>query len=180
MNVKGYFGDMEHMILELIAKEPSLSQADAARRLGISRQRVSQLCKQHGLKLAKGTKGIRKDSKARTGPNPNHFGHPRGRSNSAFIGAASEAVVAAYLMQRGIPVYRSMSPVASCDLIADFDGALFKIEVRSAKRDKSGRLVFGLPQERYDLIALVPPDGLVEFRARPGIAVPDWESPKPK
>lgn len=168
------------MILDLIAKEPGLSQADAARRLGVSRQRVSQLCKQHNLTLPKGAKGVRKDPKLRAGPNPNHFGHPRGRSNSAFIGAASEAVVAAYLMQRGIPVYRSMSPVAACDLIADFDGALFKIEVRSAKRDKTGRLIFTMPQERYDLMALVAPDGQVEFRPRAGIAVPNWESPKPE
>ena len=170
---------MEHKILELIAKEPSLSQSEAARRLGISRQRVSQLCKQYGLKMAKGTPGARKPPR-HSGPLPNHFGHPRGRGNPAFIGAASEAIVAAHLMQRGIPVYRSMSPVASCDLIADFDGTLFRIEVRSVKRDKLGKAIFSPPAERYDLLALVTPDCLVEFRARIGLAVPDWENPKPK
>lgn len=165
------------MILELVAREPNLSQADVARLLGISRQRVSQLCKQHGLVLRNAIRGPRPDR--RIGPNPNHFGHARGRSNSAFIGAAGEATVAAYLMQRGIPVYRSMSPVASCDLIADLDGVLFKIEVRSAKRTNSGRLTFAIPQERYDVLALVTPDGAVQFRARAGLSVPDWDAPKP-
>lgn len=168
---------MNHTILDLVAKEPGLSQAEAARRLGVSRQRVSQLCKLHGLKLKKAPRGPSKDV-VRRGPNPNHFGHPRGRSNPAFIGAASEAIVAAYLMQRGVPVYRSMSPVASCDLIADFDGTLFKIEVRSAKRDKAGRVKFTAPECRYDLLALVTPDTAVEFKARSGLAVPNWETPK--
>jgi len=108
----------------------------------------------------------------------NHFGHPRGRQNPGLIGAASELVVAAYLMQRGITVYRAMSAAASCDLIVDFEGCLFKIEVRSAKRDMSGKLVFSSPEPRYDLLALVTPDGAVEFRARQGIAVPNWESPR--
>lgn len=108
----------------------------------------------------------------------NHFGHPRARQNPGLIGAASELVVAAYLMQRGITVYRAMSAAAACDLIVDFDGDLFKIEVRSAKRDTSGKLVFSTPEPRYDLLALVTPDGLVEFRPRQGIAVPIWETPR--
>jgi hypothetical protein len=75
-------------------------------------------------------------------------------------------------LRRGIPVYRALTSVSSCDLIVDISGKLLRIEVRSARLHDDGRLAFPAPTPgRYDVIALVDQHSGVTYRPNAGI---DW------
>jgi Holliday junction resolvase-like predicted endonuclease len=83
-------------------------------------------------------------------------------------GAAKELVVCAYLLEQGFEVFRSVSPSATCDLIAMLRGSteLIRIEVKTAYTRKNGGVVFQAPKEKrhfYDTVAAVLPDWSIEF-----------------
>lgn len=85
----------------------------------------------------------------RYGPGPN--------LNSGNRGAVSELIASADLIQKGFEVFRSVSPTTSCDLIALRNGILFRIEVRTAYRNKVGNLMYAKNQKpgRMDIYAAV-------------------------
>lgn len=85
---------------------------------------------------------------------------------STVIGGASELQCAADLLRRGVPVYRALTQCSSCDLVIDIDGNLVRVEVRSAKRNGGGQLRYPMPRDRlrYDVLALVEPDGRVTYQ----------------
>jgi AraC-like DNA-binding protein len=160
----------ENAIIQLNIMEPNLNQTEVARRLGVSRQRVSQLCKKTSLRF---TGKYRHRYRLSHNAQLNRYGFHGKRRNPAFAGATGEMIVAAHLMQRGIPVYRSIAAEAAFDLVADCFGELLRVEVRSAKRTAKG---FNFPRpdkSRYDLLALVTPDTAVTFRAKKGFKIPD-------
>ena len=51
---------------------------------------------------------------------------------SGTVGAASELIIAGYLLNKGWAVFRSVSPSCFCDLIAVKDGVTHYIECRTA------------------------------------------------
>jgi hypothetical protein len=66
---------------------------------------------------------------------PNHKGKQRIKGLSAStIGAISELAVCADLLSKGYDVFRSVSPGAQCDLIAQKDGNLIRVEVKTNAR----------------------------------------------
>lgn len=143
-----------------LALNPSASAADLASEASISRQRVHQICKAEGIKLMD-----RRRREGRPAQWTNHFGGER-KLSSHFIGGASELTAAADLLRRGIPVYRAVTFVSSADLVIDLDGDLLRVEVRSAKRNQDGSLRYPMPanRARYDILALVEPDGKVTYK----------------
>ena len=163
---------MEKVIRELIKSEPSISQSDVAARLGLSRQRVSQLCQEFGIEMKDARRGRRSKGPIRRA-DLNHFGHARQRHSPSFIGGACELTVASDLLRRGIAVYRSLTPVGAFDLVADYEGTLFRIEVRAAKR-QGEQLIFSRPDLRYDVLALVTPDVTVTYRPIDGCSWPEF------
>ncbi len=78
-------------------------------------------------------------------------------------GAVSELRVAVDLLDRGWEVFRSLSPTCSCDLIARRDGVTVDIEVRSGTRNKSGTLSYSQRNVRAALVAVVLPEGGIEY-----------------
>ena len=54
------------------------------------------------------------------------------------IGAASELIVASYLILKGYEVYRAMSQCSNSDLIAIRGDKILKIEVRSGWTQRNG------------------------------------------
>ena len=75
--------------------------------------------------------------------------------------------VCADLLRRGIPVYRAITFVSAADLIADLDGVLTRIEVKSVRRKQDGKFHYSaLHPERFDVLALVDRQGVVEYRPK--------------
>ena len=155
-------------LAELVGNSPATTASIASEMLGVSKQRIFQIAKKAGLKLRDGRmdKASSRDTRWK-----NHWGGPEGLCSN-FVGGAGELFAAANLLRRGIPVFRAMTSVANCDLIADVDGVLLRIEVRCAKV-KDGRFAFAYPQAgRYDVLALVDQNGIVTFRPNHGIHWP--------
>lgn len=152
-------------ILELLSENPSRTISEIAALVGVTRQRVSQICAANGIKAKDGRRG----AKPRKAPIPggwkNHFGGPHALS-SHFIGGASELCACADLLRKGVPVYRAVTFVSSADLIIDCRGRLMRVEVRSAKRNSSGSLRYPVPSDktRYDVLALVEGTGAVTYK----------------
>jgi PD-(D/E)XK endonuclease len=68
----------------------------------------------------------------------------RGKALShGTAGALAELVVAIDLLQRGYDVFRSVSPSCSCDLVAQKDGVLTTIEVRTGLKFEKGGMSSG-------------------------------------
>src|SRR5215218_7020393 len=53
-------------------------------------------------------------------------------------GAASELLVMTDLLSRGFEVYRAISGHAACDLVAEIEGQLYRVEVKTVGRDSGG------------------------------------------
>ena len=155
-------------VVEASKRVPKPSAAELAIEYGVTRQRIYQVAAKAGVKLA--------DGRARRREVPRqwatHFG-VAAAIPPQFTGAAGETTAAAWLLRRGIPVYRSMAPVGSCHLVAPVGDRLLRVEVRCAKRNGSGVLQYARPtSDRYDVLSLVEPDGSVTWIANQGI---EWE-----
>jgi len=135
---------------------------EAAQRLGVSRQRINQVCKALGITLPHGQAlgyrlppvktQIRKNpplSRVVTGGVP----VPLSRTVAGTIG---ELLVAADLMARRFWVFFPLVRSTACDLIGmDRAGRTEKIEVRCGKR-VDGRIVYARADEdRSDRRAIV-------------------------
>lgn len=147
-------------IQTIISTNTNISASELAENLGVSRQRVYQICSKHGIKFNK-TIGRKIGEKSWA----DQFGNTN-RLPSNFIGNASELTVAADLLRHGIPVYRALTQSSSCDLIVDVDGSLLRIEVRSAKRNIDGVLRYAMPADRnrYDVLALVESNCTITYK----------------
>lgn len=161
---------MKEKLLALIAERSDITQAMAARELGVSRQRINQVCRREGIELARAAQAPKRSSpmsytERRKREVVNHFGVAGARPNPTFTGAASEMTVVADLLRRGISVYRAVAHVAPFDIVADYKGALVRVEVRSARLGSTTLP----PRAKYDVLALVFPDGNVTYRPNEGV-----------
>jgi len=149
-------------IKQILVADADSTAASIAAKIGVSRQRVHQICKANGIALA--------DGRRRGGSATwiNHFGGHEALS-SHFVGGASELTTCADLLRRGIPVYRAVTFVSAADLVIDFRGSLLRVEVKSAKRNNSNSLRYPMPADRsrYDILALVEPSGAVTYKPDP-------------
>lgn len=76
------------------------------------------------------------------------------------LGAASEMVVAADLLRRGYPVFRSMTHQSPFDLVVMVGSKLYRVEVKTGYKDRNGRIYSGHTFEkalvgRFDVLAEV-------------------------
>ena len=62
--------------------------------------------------------------------------------NSKFVGNIGEAKVIAKFVEYGIPVYLPFGDNERADLIAEFNGKLNKIQVKTSLKAKNGVMVF--------------------------------------
>lgn len=160
---------MRQKFLDYIEANPNATQAQVAAAFGVTRQRVSQLCKAEGIQLARpvGQTGGR----GNIAPLPVYktiMGRDRerfiGKGGNSTIGALCEVVVCADLLDRGIHVYRSMSPDSPCDLVALVDGKPFRIEVKCSRKDRYGNVVRpNNHPDRYDVLACVLPGPCIYY-----------------
>jgi hypothetical protein len=76
--------------------------------------------------------------------------------NHITTGSVSELVAAADLMRRGCDVFRQLSYTMSCDLVAQLNGELLRVEVRTGRRTASGKVYCGRQGKGcYDILAIV-------------------------
>lgn len=74
-------------------------------------------------------------------------------------GAIAELVACNALLARGFHVFRALSNSAPYDLVADINGELFRVEVKSVRAKASGELTYSaknaLDPRKYDILAQV-------------------------
>lgn len=102
--------------------------------------------------------------------NNKRFAEGIARRNMTRVGsgAFAELTVCADLLRRGYFVYRSVSPTSGCDIVVDCGGRLLRVEVKTAKPSKDGRLVPAVPPPtaqcaKHDILAMASYDGRVEY-----------------
>lgn len=72
------------------------------------------------------------------------------------IGAMSELLVCADLLNSGFEVFRSVSQSCSCDLICMNDDEIYRVEVKTSRITGSGNLQHSQTDEsKFNLLALV-------------------------
>lgn len=123
-------------IKDLLSENPHATTADISRDLGVSRQRISHLCRQHGIKLTRAYPARDKAS----APAPRVItGGVLAPINHTVCGSISEILVAADLMARGYKPYMPIVKQRSHDILAvNSTGGVITIEVRSGKRRADG------------------------------------------
>lgn len=123
-------------IQALVAENPAISCSEVAQKLGLTRQRISSVCKDGGIVLAPAY-----PARDRRG-----VGYPRVITggiqtmlNHTVGGTISELLVAADLMARGYKPYTPLVRQRSHDIIAITPcGELLTFEVKSGKRRDDG------------------------------------------
>ena len=75
-------------------------------------------------------------------------------ASSGTVGAIAELRVAAHLMANGHETYRALSQASSCDVITLKDGMVFRFEIRSAVRTKSGGISYPKYRIKAENVAL--------------------------
>lgn len=78
-------------------------------------------------------------------------------------GAWGESIAAAWLIANGYEVYIGLG-CASCDIIADKSGKLYRVEVKAASTRNDGvdRYQIGsVNPDKFDMLLVVMPDGSV-------------------
>jgi Holliday junction resolvase-like predicted endonuclease len=94
---------------------------------------------------------------------------PRSLTPNGSVGAAAEMLVCADLLARGLDVFRSVSHLARCDMIASSRSTyeMVRIEVRCGRRNGLGKIVYTPKQEDLrtacDLLAIVIAGGEVVY-----------------
>lgn len=139
----------------LVTVDPEISAAEAARQLGVSRERVRQLSDALGITLKKYRRPL---SAGRRAPEPVVLtGGVPAKISCTAAGAIGELLAAADLTARGWTVFYPLTRIATCDLVAvDVEGRVERVEVRCGKRTASGHLQWSRPdRSRSDRVALV-------------------------
>lgn len=76
-------------------------------------------------------------------------------------GAIHELQVSADMMLAGYDVFRSLSPNATCDLVAVKNGKCYRVEVTTGSLYRGKKLYYPPhKQERYDILAVVSTLGI--------------------
>lgn len=125
-------------IVALLKADPSLTQSELARRVGVSKQRVSQILYSAGLQA--GSYQFPRDANGRRITSPPRIMVETGMDidpvNATVAGTIAELVVAADLLARGWQVFFPMVRTTKCDLLAtDKTGErVIRVEVRSGRR----------------------------------------------
>lgn len=72
------------------------------------------------------------------------IGHIKTKTMTApTLGAKSELLVSAWLLNRGFDVYRSVSPSSACDIVAIKKEKVYKIDVKTCyKSNKTGNIAY--------------------------------------
>ncbi len=159
--------ETESTVLAAFRANGKQSLRDLAEKAGVSRERVRQILSAHGFKS--GGKRAGRPPRVAEHVWTNRFGHRR-KVATLNLGAVSELVVAADLLARGFDVYRAIAGQCAADLVAVRDGQRHLVEVRSANVTATGAWKFNPKQkvhESYDVLALVTPDGQIEYRPDP-------------
>lgn len=150
---------MKEKIIELGQVCPPMSLGEIGRAVGCSGEYARQVLAAAGI-----TKTRRLRAFHGRAENSQRYAE---KVPPASVGAISELTVASDLMIKGYSVFRALSSSAPCDLIcfrADTPSIVLKIEVRSAKLNKSGAMQYGPPiPGRYDHLALCLPDGKIVY-----------------
>ena len=147
-------------IRAILEREPNIKAEEIAKEVGVSTQSVYQHIRNHKLPYIKKTGWV---SAGRT-EWKGQFGHGK-KLTSHFIGGTAEMYACADLLRRGIPVYRAITFLSAADLVVEMGGDLYRVEVKSGRRNQSGVLHFGAPTVgKFDILAIVDPDGVVEYR----------------
>jgi len=125
------------------------SASEIADALGVSRMRVYQIAKEKGLnfKKAKRRKRVKSEPKPRL-----ITGGVAVTISETAAGKVSELLVAADLTARGWQVFLPVYQNKGHDLIAARYSRLISIEVRSAKRNKSGNVVYAKKTDSFSHI----------------------------
>lgn len=151
---------------------PNSSNADAAVHFGVSRQRVSQLCKSTGVRLARKPRkrfGVRTATAASI--NGSRFVGEylksvgaletgRHAGNRRHVGAVAEMLVAADLFARGWTVFAPLTAMSKFDFVAYLPSAarLVRVEVKTGS---------GWPDPtrdgHYDILARVGYDMKISY-----------------
>lgn len=84
---------------------------------------------------------------------------------TATTGAMHELLVCADLMRKGYHVFRAQSPSCPCDIMAMFEGIIYKVEVTTGYKRTDGNFSYPKKNERYDydIMAIVFHDGDVIY-----------------
>ena len=138
--------------------------------LGVSRQRVYQIADAEGVSLPRANAP---DTPRRgTVPKPRVItGGIEQPINHTTAGTISELLAAADLLARGWQVYMPVVRARGHDLIAVNGGKVVTVEVRSAKRNAEGNLVYNRSaRDRSQAYALVLTGEPVQFRP----SVEEW------
>lgn len=119
-----------------VAKGGEFTARELAKQFGISHQRIHQIANEENLPLASAASVPRP-------PAPRVVtGGVSVPLDTVVVGTISELLVAADLLARGWEVYRPVRPSRGHDILAMKDGAIKTVEVRSAKRNAEGYIVY--------------------------------------
>ena len=82
--------------------------------------------------------------------------------NTGTVGAISELKVSADLMSKGYCIFRALSPMSSCDLLALKNKKTYRVEVTTGYYSNGGTLYFDRhKKDNFDIIAVVHSTGIV-------------------
>jgi len=124
-----------------------------AERLGVSRQRVYQVAAKAGIALPR----YHARTWGQRPPKPRLItGGVFTTISTATAGSISELLVAADLLARGYAVFMPVIHSRGHDVVAEKNGMMITVEVRSAHRNASGKLIYNRrPEMRSTHYALV-------------------------
>lgn len=118
-----------------------LPGSEIARRLGISKQRVSQIAKANGIDIRRSYEWSHSRGKAPSVPRV-RTGGVYVTENGNAVGAVSELLVAADLVARGWHVYLPVYRQRGHDIIAYTGNRFLTVEVRSGRLSPAGSLIY--------------------------------------
>lgn len=138
------------------AKNPDAAAADMAREIGVSRERIRQALVKLGLptRVRKGPAiPLNPDERPALHDLPPHI-----------LTSVCETLVCADLLARGWDTYRSIDPHAACALVALRDDRVIRVAVRPVKMVAGTAKRIGALHGQYDTLALVWPEGQIEYQ----------------
>lgn len=65
------------------------------------------------------------------------------------VGNVGEAATIAEFVYFGVPVYLPFGDNETCDLVADFDGKLQRVQVKTTSKITNGKITFSVGSRRY-------------------------------